>query len=192
MMMEDIEKLKDDKEFLDNLKLLKKEAIDSKNVAKMYQVLDAVILLDEADDSIDQLFSLILQTSFDKLSDKLSNQQLFNPQDENEFAMIRAIYEHGIEKYSNNDFKGAKEIFLVLYHISNIKELQKPLFVHIISTIKKIDFDTFFDKYVDSENLDTTSNLAYFIKDFSFDIDEFIKDNQMILNQALKELESLK
>ncbi len=187
-----IEELKHNEEFRKNLERLALEAKETQSVAKMYQVLDASLLLDEENEKIDELFSEILQTSFDALAQRLTDNGKFDYEDDEELSKLRAIYEHGIEKYSSGDFKGAKEIFLILHHVFDFEPLKKPLYVHIIASAKEIDFDTFFEEYVDMQNIDQESRYAYFVQDFRVDMDEFINEHRPLLEDALAELESLK
>ena len=107
---------------------------------------------------------------------------------------MRAIYEHAIEKYSTGDYVGAKEIFLVLYHMfDSISYMQKPMAVHIVAAAKEIDFDTFFESYTDPKAIsEDLTRYAHFIKHFSIDVDAFLEENDAILQEAFKELDGLK
>lgn len=190
----DLQQLKNDKEFVQNLERLSNEAKEQKSVLKAYQVLDASLLIEQESETIDSLFSEILQLSFDDLAQKLADNEKFNPDNEEDLARLRAIYEHGIEKYSNGDFKGAKEIFLILHYMfENEQRLKKALQVHIIACMKEVDFDAFFEKYTDAKAIsEDVTQFAHFITHFSINTDEFINQNQDYLKQALSELDSLK
>ncbi len=194
--MEQIENLKNDEQFQQNLQTLAKEAKEENSVAKMYQVLDATLLVqDESqqDEAIDEIYTLILQTSFDDLAKHLAEEKKFDHEDEEHLAKLRAIYEHGIEKYSSGDFTGAKEIFLVLYHVFDAEHMKLPLLVHVTAASKEVDFEDFFQDFADARKIaEDTSAYAYFIKDFKIDAESFLEENSEALKAALVELEGLR
>lgn len=193
MTQQDLQQLKNDPQFIQNLEKLSQEAKTEHSVEKAYQVLDASLLVEQENETIDSLFAEILQLSFDALAQKLSQNQKFDPNNSEELARLRAIYEHGIEKYSNGDFKGAKEIFLVLHHMFEEQNVKKALEVHIIACVNEVDFDEFFENYTDAKAIsEDVSKFAHFITHFTIDTDAYINENAQKLNEALSELESIK
>jgi hypothetical protein len=109
-----------------------------------------------------------------------------------EIAIVRAIYEHGISLYSNNSFKSAKEIFLVLNFVINNRELQDAMMIHAICNIQNMKFDEFMESIADTNRYDENDEFAYFIKFFKIDTQKFFNDNKKYLDKANKELEVLK
>jgi len=193
MLEQDLQNLKNDPQFIKNLELLTKEAKELQSVQKAYQVLDASLVLEQEDETIDSLFSEILQISFDDLAQKLANGEKFTIDNDEDLARLRAIYEHGIEKYSNGDYRGAKEIFLVLFYMFEGTGLEDALKVHIVAAAKEIDFDQFFENYTDAHAIATDeSRYAHFIQHFCINVEQFLDSNSEILQKALSEIESLK
>ena len=163
----DIEALKNDKEFMENLRLLEQEMKSENSIAKGYQVLDAKLAMEESEDDINDIFTFIVNTAFDKLSDYLTAYKKFDMSDAEDFATARAIYEHGIQRYSENDKKGAKEIFLVLYHMIEIEDLRDAMMVHACAVMAGNSFEKFMDEFVDITDLDPNDPMSYFITEFT-------------------------
>ncbi len=170
----DIEALKNDVEFQDNVRLLEKEMNKQESVAKGYQLLDIKLAMGEDEDSINELFTFIVNRSFDVLAEYLTENKKFNLADPEEWAIARAIYEHGIQRYSENDRKGAKEIFLVLYHQITEPEVRDAMMIHACAVMEGLEFDKFIDEFADVTNLDPEDAKSVFIT-------EFIQPNDMIL-----------
>ena len=188
----DIEELKNSKEFLANLELLEDEMNSQKSIQKGYQLLDSLLLIESEEDKINEIFSFIVNNSFDTLSNKLVAHQSFNMKNSEEIATARAIYEHGVSLYSENSFKSAKEIFLVLNFVIDNKELQDAMMIHAISTMKSMKFDDFMENIADTSRYDENDEFAYFVKFFKVDTQKFFDDNQKYLDKANKELKVLK
>jgi len=170
----DIEALKNDAEFQDNVRLLQKEVDESQSVAKAYQLLDIKLALQESEDAINDLFTLIVNRSFDLLAEYLTEKKKFNLSDPEEYAVSRAIYEHGIQRYSENDRKGAKEIFLVLYYQISEEAIREAMMIHAAAVMEGIDFEKFIDEFADVTHLDPEDPKSVFITEFS-------QPNDMIL-----------
>jgi len=167
----DIEALKKDKEFLENLKLLEKEAKEQKSIAKGYQLLDAKLLMGASEDEINDIFTFIVNEAFDKLAQLLTENRKFDLSNPEDWASARAIYEHGIQRYSENDLKGAKEIFLILYYTITDKELKDAMMIHASSVMAGHSFDSFIDNIADIKAEQYKSNIndakAFFITNFN-------------------------
>jgi len=187
----DIEALKNDTEFQDNVRLLEKEMHEQNSVAKGYQLLDIKLAMQESEDEINDLFTFIVNRSFDVLAEYLTEHKRFNLVDPEEYAAARAIYEHGIQRYSENDQKGAKEIFLVLYHQITDEEIRDAMMVHAAAVMEGISFESFIDEFADVTHLDPEDPKSIFIT-------EFVQPNDMIqamwgqhITAGKKELEVL-
>ena len=187
----DIEALKNDAEFLDNVRLLEKEMHESNSVAKGYQLLDIKLAMQEEEESINALFTFIVNRAFDVLAEYLTEHKTFDLSDPEEYAVARAIYEHGIQRYSENDAKGAKEIFLVLYHQITETDVQEAMMIHACSVMAGNPFETFIEEFADVSNLDPEDPKSVFIT-------EFVQPNDMALamwgayvEQGKKELQVL-
>jgi hypothetical protein len=162
----DIEALKTNEEFQNNLKTLEKEMRDENSVAKGYQLLDAKLLLEAPEDEINDIFTFIVNTAFDILADKLTKHEGFDMNIYEDLATARAIYEHAIQRYSENDKKGAKEMFLVLNHTMQTDELKDAMMIHASAVMAGHSFDEFIQNLVDVSGVDESDPTAFFIQTF--------------------------
>ena len=174
-----VEELKKDPEFLANIKRLEEECRQEESIAKGYQLLDAQLVIEASEDEINEIFTYIVNTAFDKLSNYLVEYQSFNMEDEEERAIARAIYEHAIQRYSENDAKAAKEMFLVLHHTINHAELKDAMMIHAAAVMSGMGFDDFIDNLVDMDEVDPTDPLALFIQ-------SFVQPNDILLTMYAK------
>lgn len=187
----DIEALKKNEEFLANLLLLEEEMKEEKSIQKGYQLLDALLLVSEDEEKINDTFTFILREAFDKLAEYLSRQKGFDLSREEELFTARAIYEHAIERYSENDMKGAKELFQVLHYMVDEERLKDAMMVHAVSVMQGKDFDTFIEKIADTDHYDVNDELAYFLKNFRIDTKKFLDENHDLVEKAKEELKVL-
>jgi len=187
----DIEALKKNEEFLANLVLLEEEMNEEKSIQKGYQLLDALLLVSEDEDKINEVFTFILREAFDKLAEYLSQQRGFDLSKEEELFTARAIYEHAIERYSENDMKGAKELFQVLHYMVDDERLKDAMMVHAVSVMQGKDFDTFISEVADTDKYDEADRLAYFLMFFKIDPQALLEENSALVDQALEELKVL-
>lgn len=162
-----VEELKKDPEFLANIARLEVECKEEESIAKGYQLLDAQLIIEASEDDINEIFTFIVNTAFDRLAEKLTTSKLFNMQDAEDLAVARAIYEHGIQRYSENDKKGAKEIFLVLNYTMDHAELQDAMMIHASAVMAGHTFEDFIENLVDVEGVDENDPLAFFIQTFT-------------------------
>lgn len=161
-----VEELKKDPEFLANIKRLEVECKEEQSIAKGYQLLDAQLIIEAPEDEINEIFTFIVNNAFDRLSEKLTSSQNFNLQDAEDLATARAIYEHGIQRYSENDKKGAKEIFLVLNYTIEHDELKDAMMVHAAAVMAGHSFEDFIENLVDVSAVNENDPLAFFIQTF--------------------------
>ena len=162
-----VEELKKDPEFLANIKKLEVECKEEQSIAKGYQLLDAQLIIDAPEEEINEIFTFIVNNAFDRLAQKLTDSQNFNMQDSEDIATARAIYEHGIQRYSENDKKGAKEIFLVLNYTIEYDELKDAMMVHAAAVMAGHTFEDFIENLVDVEGVNENDPLAFFIQTFT-------------------------
>ncbi len=161
-----VEELKKDPEFLANIKRLEEECKEEQSIAKGYQLLDAQLIIEAPEDEINEIFTFIVNNAFDRLAEKLSSSQNFDLNDAEDLATARAIYEHGIQRYSENDKKGAKEIFLVLNYTIDHEELKDAMMIHAAAVIAGHTFEHFIENLVDVSSVNENDPLAFFIQTF--------------------------
>jgi len=187
----DIEALKKDSDFLENLKKLELEMKEENSVAKGYQLLDAKLVIEAGEDEINDLFTFIVNTSFDTLAEYLSKNQKFDLSNPEDWATARAIYEHGIQRYSENDKKGAKEIFLVLYHMVQDEEIREAMLVHVGAVMAGHSFDDFIDNLVDIKGMNPEDPNSFFITTFVQPVDILQQMFSKFIIEAKEELKVL-
>jgi len=166
-----VEELKKDPEFLANIKRLEKECKEEQSIVKGYQLLDAQLVIEASEDEINEIFTFIVNTAFDTLAEKLSTSKSFDMSDAEDLATARAIYEHGIQRYSEDDTKGAKEIFLVLHYSIEHDDIPDAMMVHACAVMAGHSFENFIENLVDLEGVDPHDPLAFFIQTFTQPID---------------------
>ncbi len=175
-----VEELKKDPEFLANIKRLEEECRDEQSIAKGYQLLDAQLVIEAPEDDINEIFTFIVNTAFDRLAEYLSTHQSFDIINNiEERAIARAIYEHAIQRYSENDQKGAKEMFLVLHHTINHEEIKDAMMIHACAVMAGNSFESFIEDMVDVSGIDETDPLAFFIQ-------SFVQPNDILLTMYAK------
>ncbi len=187
----DIEALKKDPEFLDNLKKLEDEVANSDSLAKLYQLIDAKLAIEASEDEINELFQRAVGSAFNILSSKIAeakNLDLSNPE---EWAVARAIYEHAIERYSSNDTNAAQELFLALNFTITNSEVKDAMLVHAAAVGTGYSFDDFFNKLTKVSDADFNDPMAVFVIDFVQPTDillEIMKEEVAKLNARLDKL----
>ena len=161
-----VEELKKDPEFLANIKRLEVECKEEESIAKGYQLLDAQLIIEAPEDDINEIFTFIVNTAFDRLAEKLTSSQNFDLNDAEDIATARAIYEHGIQRYSEKDIKGAKEIFLVLNYTIAYPEVKDAMMIHAAAVMAGHSFEDFIENLVDVSAVDENDPLVFFIQTF--------------------------
>ncbi|HIP50487.1 MAG TPA: hypothetical protein EYG94_00235 [Campylobacterales bacterium] len=163
----DIEALKKDEEFLSNLKTIEQEMKEENSISKGYQLLDAKLLLEAPEDEINDIFTFIVNTAFDVLAEKLSSNKGFDMEEYEDLATARAIYENGIQRYSEGEKKGSKEIFLILHYTMQDETLKDAMMVHACAVMAGHTFEDFIENLVDVTGVDESSPTAFFIQTFA-------------------------
>ena len=175
----DIEALKKDENFLANIKQIEDEMYNQKSIDKGYMLLGTKMAIQAPEDEINEIFTFIVNTAFDVLAENLTQHKGFSITDPEELATARAIYEHGIQRYSENDIKGAKEIFLVLHHTIEDDDLKDSMMIHACAVMAGHSFDDFIEKLVDTSGIDESNPTAFFIQDF-------VQPTDILLNMFAK------
>ena len=178
----DIEALKKDENFLANLKQIEDEMYSQKSINKGYMLLGTKMAIGATEDEINDIFTFIVNTAFDVLAENLTQHKGFSITDPEELATARAIYEHGIQRYSENDKKGAKEIFLVLHHTIEDDDLKDAMMIHACAVMAGHSFDDFIEKLVDTSSIDESSPTEFFIQ-------TFVQPNDILLTMFAKQVQ---
>ncbi len=188
----DIEALKQDKEFLENLKMLEEEVKNTDSLAKVYQLLDAKLAIEASEDEINELFQRVVNDAFEILSSKIAEGKKLDLSNPDEWAAARGMYEHAIERYSSNDTRAAGELFLALSYLIEIDEIKDALMLHAAAIGKGYSFDDFTNKLTKLDDLDFNDPMSVFITNFVQPVDillEMMKDEVAKLQERLDKLE---
>ena len=186
-----VEELKKDPEFLANIERLEKECKEEQSIAKGYQLLDARLIIESPEDEINEIFTFIVNNAFDKLAENLTTGKSFDMADTEDIATARAIYEHAMQRYSEKDRKGAKEMFLVLNYTVDHAELKDAMMVHACSVMAGKSFEDFIESMVDADAVDVNDPLAFFIQNFTQPTDILLTMFAKYVKQGEEELKVL-
>jgi len=189
MDKEQLQNARTNPDFLKYLEETRIEAIKTKNISALYEVLDSFLILDLDEDKINEIYQNILQISFENVEDIISKRKL--SLDGDDLYYTRAFYEHAIEKWSYENIKGAKELIFVLSNIIEDKTLCNALKSHLIALSKNIDLDSFYKNEVDLNNSSSDEKYGYFITNFNYDLEKYLEDNLDILEKEYKNLKYL-
>jgi predicted GTPase len=187
----DIEALKNDSEFLENVKKLEQEVQTSDSLAKIYQLLDVYLALQEDEAKINELFQKVVDKSFEVVAKKIEQGEELNLGDPDEWAAARGIYEHAIALFSENQTKSAQELFLALHHLINDFEVKDAMMVHAAAIGSGYSFDDFMNKLTKIDDSDFSDPKAVFITNFVQPVDillEMMSDEVKKLNERLEKL----
>jgi len=187
----DIEALKTNEEFLGNLKDIEKEMREERSIAKGYQLLDAKLLLESPEEEINEIFSFIVNTAFDVLAEKLSTGGKFDMNEYEDLATARAIYENGIQRYSENEKKPAKELFLILYFTIKDGTLAESMLIHAAVAMAGHTFDDFIENIVDVTGVDESDPTAFFIQTYAQPIETLLEKYAKEIKAAKAEIKAL-
>ncbi len=177
----------------DFLKYLEEARINSmkaEDIGLMYETLDSMLVLDLDEENVNKLYEQILKTSFSNVEKILENHGKLNLEGDN-LLYVRALYEHAIEKWSYDNFDGAKDLIFVLANIIKDENLEKALNILIIFLASEIQLDDFYDTKVDLEVELEDEKYGYFIINFRFDNQKFLEENKNILEKEYKNLKHL-
>ena len=188
MNQDELHQARTNPEFLDFLQEKETNALTSNNIAELYEVLDSLLILDLDEKRINKIYQEILKVSFDKIEERLKLEAKLSL-DTDDIYFIRSFYEHAIEKWSVNNFNGAKELFFILSQIVEDDKFVDGINIHLLATAKNQDMDSFYDKDVEHQEQVNEEKYGYFILDFKYDINEYLKENK---NNLEKQYDTLK
>jgi len=190
MTPEELNEARTNPDFLKYIKEKEKESLDNKDIAQLYEVLDTLLVLDLNDENrINKVYEEILKISFDKIQERLQKKEKLSL-DTEDIYFIRSFYEHAVEKWSVDDYNGAKELFFILTRIVEDEFLIDIFNIHFINTSKNIDMDKFYED-VDMEKEPLKESYGYFISNFNFDTKEYLDSNISLITEEYEKLKHL-
>lgn len=188
MNKNDLNEARTNPDFLVYLEAAMQNSIKNQNIEMMYEILDTMLVLDLEEEKTNKIYDEILKVASFNLEEKLEKNELLQLENR-DFLTIRAFYELAIEKWSNSDFELSKALFFTLANSINDDFLKKNMEVLIVNLSKELDFEDFYEEFVDKDELESKEEYGYFITTFNFDVDDFLKNHQEFLQ---KEYENLK
>lgn len=188
MNKNDLNEARTNPDFLIYLEAAMQNSIKNQNIEMMYEILDTMLVLDLEEEKTNKIYEEILKVATLNLEKKLEKNELLKLENI-DFLTIRAFYELAIEKWSNSDFELAKALFFTLANSINDDFLKKNMEVLIVNLSKELDFEDFYEEFVDKDELESKEEYGYFITTFNFDVDDFLENHQEFLQ---KEYENLK
>jgi len=178
----DIEQLKQNKEFLQQLEERKLEACRKSDIKELHDLLDTYLLLDLDAEVIDEIYREILDIAFDRLAHMLSYGEKFDFSNTQDLYTARAVYEHALERWNNENFKGANELFLVLSYMTP-RNFKKAMILPLGLTAKKITLNQFLQEYIDTSKINKDS---FFFDTLNSKAKKFIAENKDLIQKELE------
>lgn len=177
-------------DFLKYLEEARVNSMKAQDIGLMYETLDSMLVLDLDEENINKLYEQILKTSFENVEKILNKDEKLSLEGDN-LHYVRALYEHAIEKWSYDNFDGAKDLIFVLANIIKDETLEKALNILLVFLSSKTQLDDFYDSKVNLEAQVDDEKYGYFIMNFSFDNQTFLEENKSILEKEYKNLKHL-
>jgi len=190
MDKEQLNEARTNPEFLKYLEETRVDAIATKNISALYEVLDSFLILDLDEEKINAVYQNILKIAFEEVQNKIDNDKKLTL-DGDDLFYVRAFYEHAIEKWSYDNFDGARQLLFVLLNITEDETLQKALKAHIISLAINTTLDNFYENDVNLEASNEDEKYGYFITEFDYNLDEYLQLNEDTYNQEYEKLKHL-
>ncbi|PHR69474.1 MAG: hypothetical protein COA66_14715 [Arcobacter sp.] len=190
MNQSELNEARSNPDFLEYLEKTRVDAISSKNIEALYEVLDTMLILDLDEAKINSIYEHILSISFDEVQIIIDAGKKLSL-DNHELYLVRSFYEHAIEKWSNEQFDAAKELLFVLCNILEDEILEKSLNVHLLALANNTTLDDFYEHKVDSSSVSSEEKYAYFIDAYNFNIDEYLEENKIKLEKEYASLKHL-
>ncbi len=187
MNTNELQEARTNPDFLKYLETREQEAIANENLEMLYEVLDNLLILDLDESRVNKVYETILRVAFETIEDRLNDGgklSLLN----DDIYLVRAFYEHAIEKWSTENFEGAKQLFFILSRIIEDKKLSSAIKIHLIACSQSMDMDKFYDTLVHKEQMEEDEVYGYFIVNFQVDTKEYISENRELLGNLLDEL----
>jgi hypothetical protein len=190
MNQDELNKARTNPEFISYLADKENEVIESKDISGLYEVLDTLLVLDLDEQRIHNVYSEILKLSFDQIEERLKDKKKLSL-DNDDIYFIRSFYEHAIEKWSIENYGGAKELFFILTQIVEDEKLIDALNIHLVACTNNMDMDKFYETQVNTDIEPSEEKYGYFILDFKFDKQEYLNNNLELIKKQYKQLKHL-
>lgn len=177
-------------DFLKYLEETREDAIATKNISALYEVLDSLLILDLDEQKVNSVYQNILKIAFAEVQNIIDEKRKLTLEGDDLFY-VRAFYEHAIEKWSYENFDGARDLLFVLSNILEDQLLEDALKAHIIALSVNTNLDSFYEDDVNLESANEDEKYGYFITEFNYDLKEYLELNKKTLAQEYEKLKHL-
>jgi hypothetical protein len=177
-------------EFLAYLDQREKEVKEEQSISGLYEVLDTLLILDLDEDRINKVYEEILKLSFDKIEQRLKENKKLSLEND-DLYFVRSFYEHAVEKWSVENFNGAKELFFVLSQIIEDQKLLDSINIHLLACAQNEDMDNFYDEKVNPDHTQSEDKYGYFIMSYKFDTQQYLQEHSKVLEEQYQQLKHL-
>jgi hypothetical protein len=180
-----IEDAKTNQSFLDELDRLEEEGRQTEKIEKLYDVLDALLFIEGDEDRINALYGTILELAFDHVANAIEAERHFDLNDLADHYSARALYEHAIEHYSNDNIHEAKDLFLTLAMLSEYAPFVGAMQIHFVAAATHVKFSKFLREFVDQEAVKEEEGTA-FIMHFKDHAGAYLQEHKDVVQTAVK------
>jgi len=157
---------------------LKKEILQAHSqgdIAKLY------MLEQKANDIFEEKMVLdyyknILDLALERLTEVLESHTKLKMDEVQDFATTRALYEYAMEHYHAGKLEDASALFEILSGITDDEKFTQSMKLHTIASRERIDLETFLDKYVDMQSVESEGN--FYIGDFTKEAHSLLAKSQ--------------
>lgn len=177
-------------DFLKYLEETREDAIATQNISALYEVLDSFLILDLDEEKVNTVYQNILKIAFAQVQNIINENKKLTLEGDNLFY-VRAFYEHAIEKWSYENFDGARDLIFVLTNILDDELLENALKAHIIALAINTNLDNFYENDVNLESTNDDEKYGYFITEFNYDLKEYLELNKKTLDEENEKLKHL-
>ncbi len=139
------------------------------SIAKKYEKLDRLIHQNR-EDEINDLFKDILTETFELINEKIESNKTLDINDKEEKAAVRAMFEYMLELWADRAIDEAKEVGYDMVYLVKDPAIKEMFTMFVIGMLEGLDLDTFFEKYVNPDNVYKDD----FFTDFDDKIDELV------------------
>lgn len=190
MQPKELHEARTNPEFLSYLEHREKEVFEQNSISGLYEVLDTLLVLNLDEQRVNKVYEQILKLSFDKIEQRLKEHSKLSLEND-DLYFIRSFYEHAIEKWSVENFDGAKELFFILSQITEDQNLVNSINIHLLACANGEDMDKFYDEKIDQNFESTQEKYGYFIMGYKFNTEDYLQKHSKDLEEQYNKLKHL-
>jgi len=139
------------------------------SILKKYQLLDKAINKNH-EDKIEKIFQDILKDVINIINQKFEKNEFLDVNNDIEKAVIRAMFEHMLELWDEEEREEAKTIGYDMLYLVKDEKLKEMFSMFVVGILEGLSVDKFFEKYVN----EAQTYKDYFFIDFKKEIDALI------------------